>query len=177
MRHPDLIASASAVLVALGLTACGDSGQPSFTVGSPPTKPSEFSTVRPSPEMADEAEVLVTSKYGDTYASPECLPADSLDGTGEFNFDCTAEDRRRGERFKLDVVVNGSESGEPVLGPVGEYVCDPVNARGEETGIGCRTSLSRRRLHHACIRNRAASPRSRREIDGPAWLCGAMRDR
>jgi hypothetical protein len=87
--------------------------------------------------MTDEAEALITSKFGDTYASPECVAADSLDGTGEFNFDCTAEDRQRGERLKLDAVVNGSESGEPVLGPVGEYVCDPVNARGEDLPRTC----------------------------------------
>lgn len=55
--------------------------------------------------MTDEAEALIASKHGDSYASPECLPAKSLDGTGEFNFDCTAKDRRRGERVKLNVVV------------------------------------------------------------------------
>ena len=68
--------------------------------------------------MTDEAEALITSKYGDSYTVPKCVPAKSLDGTGEFNFDCTAEDRRRGERLKLDAVVKGSESGEPILGPV-----------------------------------------------------------
>jgi|GEM_PF-5711726 len=66
--------------------------------------------------MADEAEVLIASKHGESYASPECLPAKSLDGTGEFNFDCTAEDLRRRERVKLDVVVHGSDSGDPSLG-------------------------------------------------------------
>jgi hypothetical protein len=66
--------------------------------------------------MTDEAEDLIASRHGDSYASPECLPAKSLDGSGEFNFDCTAEDRRRGERVKLDVVVYGSDSGEPSLG-------------------------------------------------------------
>jgi hypothetical protein len=66
--------------------------------------------------MADEAEVLIASKRGDSYASPECLPAKSLDGTGEFNFDCTAEDRQRGERVRIDVVVYGSDSGDPSLG-------------------------------------------------------------
>jgi hypothetical protein len=66
--------------------------------------------------MADEAEDLITSTHGDSYASPECLPAKSLDGTGEFNFDCTAEDWQRGKRVKLDVVVYGSDSGEPSLG-------------------------------------------------------------
>lgn len=66
--------------------------------------------------MTDETEALITSRHGDSYASPECLPAKSLDGTGEFNFDCTAEDRRRGERVNLDVVVYGSDSGDPSVG-------------------------------------------------------------
>jgi hypothetical protein len=87
--------------------------------------------------MADEAEGLITNKYGDAYASPECEPAESLDGTGEFNFDCTAEDRRRGDRIKLDAVVNGSASGQPVLGPVVAYLCDPVNAQGEDLPRTC----------------------------------------
>jgi len=87
--------------------------------------------------MADETEALITGKHGDIYASSECVPADSLDGTGEFNFDCTAEDRKRGERLKLDVVVNGSVSGEPELGPVIGYVCDPVNDRGEDLPRTC----------------------------------------
>lgn len=138
MRHPHLIASAFAVLIALGLTACGDSEQSGFTAGgSPPTEPSEFSTVRPSTEMADEAEGLIANKFRGTYASPECAPADSLEGTGEFNFDCVAEDQRRGERLKLGAVVNGSDSGQPKLGPVIEYVCDPVNARGEDLPRPC----------------------------------------
>jgi len=68
--------------------------------------------------MTDEAEDLIASEHGDSYAFPECLPAKSLDGTGEFNFDCTAEDRQRGKRVKLDVVVYGSDSGEPSLGVV-----------------------------------------------------------
>lgn len=87
--------------------------------------------------MADEAEALITSKYGDAHASPQCVPADSLDGTGEFNFDCSAYDRRHGERLKLDVVVKGSESGEPVLGPLSVYPCNPVNARGEDLPRTC----------------------------------------
>lgn len=87
--------------------------------------------------MANEAEALVASEHRDTYASPRCVPADSLEGTGEFNFDCTAEDKRRGERFKLDVVVNGSESGKPELGPVIELICDPVNARDEDLPRTC----------------------------------------
>jgi hypothetical protein len=66
--------------------------------------------------MADEAEALIASKHGNSYGSPECRPAKSLDGTGEFNFDCTAEDLQRGERVKLDVVVYGSDSGDPSLG-------------------------------------------------------------
>jgi hypothetical protein len=138
MRHPHLIASASAVLIALGLTACGDSEQPGFTAGgNPPTKPSEFSTVRPSSEMADEAESLIASKFRGTFASPECAPSDGLEGTGEFNFNCTIKDQQRGERLKLGVVVNGSDSGQPKLGPVTEYVCDPVNARGEDLPRPC----------------------------------------
>ena len=44
------------------------------------------------------------------------MPAKSLDGTGEFNFDCTAEDRQRGKRVKLDVVVYGTDSGDPSVG-------------------------------------------------------------
>jgi hypothetical protein len=66
--------------------------------------------------MTNEAENLISSKHGDSYASPECLPAKSLNGTGEFNFDCTAEDRQREKRVKLDVVVYGSDSGDPSLG-------------------------------------------------------------
>ena len=66
--------------------------------------------------MADEAEDLISSKHGGSFASPECLPAKSLDGSGEFNFDCTAEDRQRGKRVKLDVVVYGADSGEPSFG-------------------------------------------------------------
>lgn len=87
--------------------------------------------------MADEAEALVVARERGIYASPECVPADSLDGTGEFNFDCTAEDQQRGEQIKLDVVVNGSDSGEPRLGPVIGYVCDPVNAQGEDLPRTC----------------------------------------
>jgi hypothetical protein len=64
-------------------------------------------------------------------------PPTVLDGTGEFNFDCTAEDQRRGERIKLGVVVKGSDSGEPKLGPVIGYVCDPVNTRGEDLPRTC----------------------------------------
>jgi hypothetical protein len=117
MHRPHLIASASAVLVAFVLTACGGSAQPGFTVGDgPPRNPSEWSWGHPSPEMANEAEDLIASKHGDSYASPECLPAKSLDGTGEFNFDCTAEVRQRGKRVKLDVVVYGTDSGELSLG-------------------------------------------------------------
>ncbi len=66
--------------------------------------------------MTDAAEDLISSKHGDSYASPECLPAKSLDGSGEFNFDCTAEDRQWGKRVKLDVIVYGTDSGEPGLG-------------------------------------------------------------
>lgn len=66
--------------------------------------------------MTDEAEDLIVSKHGGSFASPECLPAKSLDGTGELNFDCTAEDRQRGKRVKLDVVVYGTESGDPSVG-------------------------------------------------------------
>jgi hypothetical protein len=87
--------------------------------------------------MADESEALIAGRERDVYASPECVPADSLDGTGEFNFDCTAEDQQRGERIKLGVTVNGSDSGEPELGAVIGYVCDPVNARGEDLPRTC----------------------------------------
>jgi hypothetical protein len=69
----------------------------------------------PSPEMADGAETLIASKHGDSYASPECLPAKSLDGTGEFNFDCSRRSAT-GKRVKIDVVVYGSDSGDPSLG-------------------------------------------------------------
>jgi hypothetical protein len=87
--------------------------------------------------MADEAEALIASRERSVYTSPEYVPADSLDGTGEFNFDCTAEDQQRGERIKLGVVVNGSDSGEPELGPVVGYVCDPVNAQGKDLPGTC----------------------------------------
>lgn len=87
--------------------------------------------------MADEAEALVTGKLGDTYAFPDCVPADSLDGTGEFNFDCTAEDRQRGERIKLDVVVKGSDNGEPEIGPVTAFPCERMNPRGEDLPRTC----------------------------------------
>jgi hypothetical protein len=133
----NLIVSVSAALIVLGLTACGGSGSAGFTVGNPPTKPSEFSTVRPSPQMANEAEDLIADKYRGMFASPKCVPTDSLDGTGEFNFDCTAEDLKRGERIKFDVTVKGSESGEPELGPVIGYMCDPVNSRGEDLPRTC----------------------------------------
>lgn len=69
--------------------------------------------MRPSSEMTDEAEALIVSHHGDGYGSPECVPTKSLEGTGEFNFECTAEDRRRGERVEIDVVVHGSDSGDP----------------------------------------------------------------
>jgi hypothetical protein len=82
--------------------------------------------------MADEAEALITSKHRGIYASPECVPTDSLDGSGEFNFDCTAKDLQREERIKLGVTVNGSDSGKPELGPVLAYVCDPINARTKD---------------------------------------------
>lgn len=99
------------------LETCGGSAQSDFTVGDgPPKNPSEWSWSRPSAEMTEEAENLIEIKHGDSFASPKCLPAKSLDGSGEFNFDCTAEDRQRGERVKLDVVVYGSDSGEPSVG-------------------------------------------------------------
>jgi hypothetical protein len=129
-RH--LIAVAAVLLAALDLGACGGSGPSGFTARTPPANSSDFSMVLPSPEMADETEDLLTSQAGAKYASPRCEPADSLDGVGEFNFDCTAKDRRRGEWFKLDVVVFGTESGEPELGPVGQLLCNPVNSRGED---------------------------------------------
>jgi hypothetical protein len=87
--------------------------------------------------MANEAEALIASRERGVFTSPECVPADSLDGTGEFNFDCTAEDQQRGERIKLGVVVKGSASGQPKLGPVIGYVCDPVNAQGEDLPRSC----------------------------------------
>lgn len=40
-------------------------------------------------------------------------------------------------RIKLDVTVNGSESGEPDLGPVIAYPCEPVNAQGEDLPRSC----------------------------------------
>jgi hypothetical protein len=71
--------------------------------------------------MANETEALLASQRPTFYRSPRCVPADSLDGVGEFNFKCTAKDLARGERIKLGVVVFGSESGEPKLGPVIAY--------------------------------------------------------
>ncbi len=95
MRHHYLITSAVTVLIVLGLAACGDSGPSGFTArGRPPLDPAEWTSGRPSPEMADEAEALITGERGGSYASPECVPAKSLNGTGEFNFKCTAEDRQ-----------------------------------------------------------------------------------
>jgi hypothetical protein len=82
--------------------------------------------------MADETDALIIRKHGDSYASPECVPARSLNGTGEFNFKCTAEDRKCGGRLKLDVVVFGSESGEPVLGGIGRYVRHLERTRGKD---------------------------------------------
>jgi hypothetical protein len=79
--------------------------------------------------MTDEAEALIAGERGDIYAAPRCAPAKSLDGTGEFNFRCTAEDRGRGERVRLDVIVFGSRSGEPELGPILSYVSDPGRGR------------------------------------------------
>ena len=126
MRRPCLIASAVTVLIALGLTACGDSSQSGFTAqGRPPLDPSDWTSGKPSPQMADEAEGLIASERGDSWASPDCVPEESLDGTGEFNFKCTAVDLGSGERRQLDVVVFGSESGRPELGPIIAYVCDP----------------------------------------------------
>lgn len=136
-RHPQLIASAAAVLIALGLTSCGASGQSGFTTGSPPTKPSDFSTMRPTLEMANETEALLLSQRPGYFASPKCVPADSLDGVGEFNFDCTARDLEQGGWVKLGVVVFGTDSGEPKLGPVIAYACDPVNSRGEDLPSTC----------------------------------------
>lgn len=87
--------------------------------------------------MADEAETLIVGKFRGTYASPECVPADSLNGTGEFNFDCTAEYLQQGDRIRLGVTVKGSSSGEPELGPVIGYRCDRVNAQGEDLPRTC----------------------------------------
>ncbi len=84
--------------------------------------PSEWTWGRPSPQMADEAEALITQEDGDRFESPECAGAKSLDGTGEFNFECTAEDRESGERRELDVLVFGSESGKPEPGEIGIYL-------------------------------------------------------
>ena len=127
MRRPHFIASTVMVLVALGLAACGGgSAQSGFTTrGRPPANPSEWTWRKPSSQMADETEALITSKRGRIWASPECVPAKSLDGTGEFDFNCTVVDLGRKERRQLNVIVFGSESGQPVLGPIGGYVCDP----------------------------------------------------
>jgi hypothetical protein len=92
--------------------------------------------MRPSPQMADEAETLIEEQGA--YGSPDCEPADSLDGSGRFNFDCTGLDGQgSGERIKLGVTVNGSLSGRPDLGPVIAYSCDPVNAKGEDLPRTC----------------------------------------
>jgi hypothetical protein len=122
MRHPYLITSAMAVSVVLALTGCGggSSADPGFTTrGRPPADPAKWTWGLPSSQMADEAEALIARER--EYASPECAPAKSLDGTGEFNFRCTAEDPGFGGRRRLDVIVFGSASGEPVLGPIETY--------------------------------------------------------
>jgi hypothetical protein len=114
------------ILIALGLAACGTSGPSGFTArGRPPLDPSQWTSGYPTPEMADETEALIIRKHGDLYASPKCVPAESLDGTGEFNFDCTAELRECKKRFQLDVVVFGSKSGEPELGSILVYLHHP----------------------------------------------------
>jgi hypothetical protein len=117
-----LIASGLVILVAFGLASCGDSRQAGWTARTPPPDPSDYSMIHPTQEMADETEALLADRDWAPLASPKCIPADSLDGVGEFNFDCTARDPRRGERVKLDVVVFGSESGEPELGSVLKYI-------------------------------------------------------
>lgn len=129
-RHPRLIACASAALFAFGLAACGDSEPSGFTAAGqlPPT---EFNSMYPSEEMARETEALIASERDDL-SDPRCVPAESLDGVGEFNFDCDAMDPRRGYRYKLSVVVMGSESGEPDLGPVIQSPCDPVDDQGND---------------------------------------------
>lgn len=115
MRQRYLITSALTILVALGLAACGSSTPSGFTTrGRPPLDPSDWTWSRPSAQMADEAEALIVRERG--YAAAECVPEKSLDGTGEFNFDCVVEGRGREERRDLKVIVFGSESGEPVLG-------------------------------------------------------------
>lgn len=140
MRHLHLITSAMTVLIILGLAACGNSGPSGFTArGRPPLDPSEWTHGYPSPEMADEAEALITRKHGDLYASPRCAPAKSLNGTGEFNFKCTAEVKECRKRFKLDVIVFGSKSGEPVLGGIIRYVHHPRNLRSADRRRSCST--------------------------------------
>ena len=111
-----------AILIAVGLTACGDSRPSGFTARSPPPSASDFSTMRPTTEMAKETETLLVRQHPAIYRSPKCVPADSLDGVGEFNFKCTAKYLGRSGRTKLGVVVFGSASGEPELGPVIAYV-------------------------------------------------------
>jgi len=118
-------------MAALGLAACGDSEPSGFTAAGqlPPT---EFIGMYPSEEMARETEALIASERRDELSSPRCTPAESLDGVGEFNFECDAMDPRRGYRYKLNVVVMGSESGEPDLGSVLQVPCEPVDDQGND---------------------------------------------
>jgi hypothetical protein len=118
MRRPNLIAAVGLALVALGSTACGGSDESGFTTrGRPPVDPSEWTWGIPSSQMTDEAEKLIAGdKRAGSYASPECVPTKSLDGTGEFNFECTAQ--RGNEEVELQAIVFGSESGKPELGPI-----------------------------------------------------------
>lgn len=119
MRRLYPITSALTVLVALGLAACGGSDQSGFTTrGRPPADPSEWTWSKPSSQMTDETEALITKERGDSFTSPECVPAKSLDGTGEFNFECSATEVGSNESREMSVIVFGSESGRPLLGPM-----------------------------------------------------------
>src|SRR5690242_12549451 len=122
MRHFHLIPFGLTVLVVLGLAACGGSSEPEWTErGRPPADPSDWTWGVPSSQMAEETETLIADQRGDLFASPDCVGTKSLDGTGEYRFDCTAKDRGRGERVEIEVTVFGSKTGEPELGGIISY--------------------------------------------------------
>jgi hypothetical protein len=124
----------------VALHGCGgDTEQSGFTgLTKIPTEPADFQPFYPSAQMAEEAEGLIEdSSSGRSFGSPECVPAKSLEGVGEFNFDCTAFAHERGRRYRIDVVIRGSNTGETPGVSVAMSLCEPVDPRGVNLPSSC----------------------------------------
>jgi hypothetical protein len=130
----------AATVTVAALYGCGgDTEQSGFTgLTKIPTTPADFHHFYPSAEMAEEAETLVEeSPSGKVFGPPDCVPAKSLEGVGEFNFDCTAFAHDQGRRYRIDVVIHGSNTGEDPGVSIARSLCEPVDPRGVDLPSSC----------------------------------------